>query len=178
MLRRPIETTAFTRHKLRPTSSLDPFPASQVALVSFPASPDEFQEYTDESEWWGAGAQVTWQVLDQNKQPMNVAGMIPWEYDQGGNKTYIGPVLGPGLGTDANGQYTDTPVGIINPGPISGGSFTQEQYIIYKDHFYPVGTVTWTVNVNSFSKNTIVTGTNAAGEQVVNVYYSPSKPKP
>lgn len=76
---------------------------------------------------YGIQIDVLYQVLDQSGQPLQVAGLIPWEqgtFLTGGN---VDQQLG--AATDASGTFHDTPLGVCSAIPIPGLPLTNTQNI-------------------------------------------------
>jgi RHS repeat-associated protein len=122
------------------TYSPDSFPASYTVLGASAVGPSAFKvvQANPDGEWYGGGASVEYQVMDQYGGIMAVAGMTPMENDG----FYVGPV---GPNTDANGRFTDSPVGNVNPFPFASAGFTQIQSINWQGTKYPIGAVNWTI---------------------------------
>jgi RHS repeat-associated protein len=148
------------------------FPSS-VAVVGQPfgVAPTAFQGCN--AACTGAGASVTYQVLDQSGEAMMVAGIVPTEItnppiQQGqivpGHADAGTCVQGNCQGTNSLGQYTDSPIGFPMA---SGGSFTQQQNFVYGDTSYlNKGNITWT---QTSSNGTITI--NGSGTSAINVCY-------
>jgi RHS repeat-associated protein len=161
-----------------PTTTSQPNPPyvqfpSSVAVVGQPfgVAPTAFQGCN--AACTGAGASVTYQVLDDSGEAMMVAGIIPTEItvppiQQGqtvsGNEDAGTCVQANCAGTNNLGQYTDAPIGFPMA---SGGSFTQQQNFVYDGTSYlNKGNITWT---QTSSNGTITI--NGSGTSTINVCY-------
>ena len=119
--------------------------------------PPAFRSFTGNEA--GGGVTTDYQVLDQNGDPMQVAGMVPVEALQQELPLGTGYFGQLGLPTNTSGIFTDQVLGSISPVYTNFGSVINQQiYINYNGVGYPVANITW--GVSSTGVYTNVSGTN------------------
>jgi len=156
----------------QPAPPYEQYPSS-VAVVGEPFAVGPTAYLGCDARCTGAGASVTYQVLDQNGVPMMVEGIQPTEITNPpiqsgqyvkGNEDAGTCVLANCGGTNSMGQYTDVPLGFSMA---AGGSFAQQQNFVYNHtSYFNGGNITWTQT----SSNGII-NINGSGTSNVNVCY-------
>jgi len=140
-----------------PSDPSIPYPAGVVTISSSFVPPSDFAN----GALFGGGTTNLNQIVDQNGNPLAVAGIVPYEVVNttlnvyGSDTTEILPTFaGPLPATNSLGQYQDASVGTAQPYPGSG-TLSQAVYLQYQGTTNYAGTTQWSVSFPPYSYTTV-----------------------